>query len=78
DDIELSRLYARPTANLCIGCKEDQERIETHIPYQKKSHTLGKTFNNKNVVKLPIKEELPGEGMGSDAVLKFNRQNIKH
>lgn len=28
DDIELRRLMARPTATLCVGCKEDEERRE--------------------------------------------------
>ena len=32
DDIELKRLEARPTATLCVHCKEEQERLEhTHI-----------------------------------------------
>lgn len=32
DDIELKRLEARPTATLCVSCKEDQERLEhVHI-----------------------------------------------
>src|SRR5476649_2452904 len=29
EDIELKRLEARPTATLCVTCKEDQERRET-------------------------------------------------
>src|ERR1700760_3264090 len=28
EDIELRRLEARPTATLCVGCKEEQERQE--------------------------------------------------
>ena len=28
EDIELKRLEARPTATLCVACKEDQERSE--------------------------------------------------
>ncbi len=28
EDIELKRLEARPTATLCVACKEDQERRE--------------------------------------------------
>lgn len=32
EDIELKRLEARPTATLCVNCKEEQERRETgHI-----------------------------------------------
>jgi len=51
-DIETKRLMARPTACLCISCKEEQEREETHILYQKKSHTLGKEIISDNVVNL--------------------------
>jgi len=50
--IELDRLKARPMANLCIDCKESQEREESKIPYHKKSHTLGKGFSNSHVSKL--------------------------
>lgn len=39
--IPLSRLYARPTACLCINCKEEQEGEERHIRYDKRSHTHG-------------------------------------
>jgi DnaK suppressor protein len=28
EDIEFRRLEARPTATLCVGCKEDQEKTE--------------------------------------------------
>ena len=45
-DIELNRLYARPTATMCIGCKEEQEGVENGISYQKRSHTLGRTIVN--------------------------------
>ena len=32
DDIELKRLEARPTSTMCIGCKEESERLEhVHI-----------------------------------------------
>jgi DnaK suppressor protein len=42
DDIDLKRLEARPTATLCVHCKEEQERAEhVHIDgHQAKS--LGK------------------------------------
>lgn len=40
--IQLKRLRARPTATMCISCKEEQEKVENHIPYAKKSHTSGK------------------------------------
>jgi DnaK suppressor protein len=29
EDIELKRIEARPTATLCVSCKEEQERRET-------------------------------------------------
>lgn len=40
-DIGIGRLMARPMARLCIHCKENEERTEQHIPYDKRSHTLG-------------------------------------
>jgi DnaK suppressor protein len=43
-DISEARLMARPTADLCINCKEEEERALEHVPYNRKSHTLGKTF----------------------------------
>ena len=46
-DISDERLKARPTANLCIDCKENEERFEDHIPYKKKSHTHGQEIQNK-------------------------------
>ncbi|MGB0454623.1 MAG: TraR/DksA family transcriptional regulator [Bacteriovoracaceae bacterium] len=51
-DISIERLKARPTASLCIHCKEEQERGEMHKLYQKRSHTLGKEIVNNNVVPL--------------------------
>lgn len=41
-EISDERLLARPTATLCIHCKEEQELAEGQIPYKKRSHTLGK------------------------------------
>lgn len=36
EDIEMRRLEARPTATLCVGCKEEEERRETvHIDGRK-------------------------------------------
>ena len=55
-EIELSRLNARPVATLCISCKEEQERSEEHILYQKRSHTLGRGFSN--VVEFPKNQML--------------------
>jgi len=53
-DISLPRLMARPTATLCINCKEEQESSEQHIIYQKRSHThgLGLKSSNSNVISL--------------------------
>lgn len=40
-DIGEKRLLARPTASMCINCKEDHERSEGHILYAKRSKTNG-------------------------------------
>lgn len=58
-DISTGRLLARPTATLCITCKEEQENSEQHIPYQKKSHTHGLGLNNKsgNVVEIQFSDK---------------------
>lgn len=72
DGITLERLYARPTATHCIACKEDQERGENHLLYEKKSHTLGKEINNSGIKEIPMESnEINGE-----KVLKFNREKI--
>ncbi|MEK6623852.1 MAG: TraR/DksA C4-type zinc finger protein [Bdellovibrionota bacterium] len=39
----INRLMARPMARLCLDCKEMEERSEKHIPYDRRSHTLGNT-----------------------------------
>lgn len=41
-EIQEKRLLARPTAELCLTCKEERELEESHIIYAKKSHTTGK------------------------------------
>lgn len=58
-DISHQRLMARPTATLCIHCKEEQELDEKHIPYQKRSHTLGKDITNAahNVIHVQFGED---------------------
>lgn len=72
DDISLERLYARPTATLCISCKEEQERGESHLLYEKKSHTRGKEIVNDALKEIPIENnEINGE-----KILKFNREKI--
>lgn len=42
--ISFERLSARPTAELCITCKEEAEMGEKSNFYQKKSKSLGKTL----------------------------------
>jgi DnaK suppressor protein len=56
--IGLSRLMARPTAELCIHCKEEQEEGERHIRYEKRSHTLGKSIVGDNVLSFQNGDEL--------------------
>lgn len=51
-EISLERLKARPTASLCISCKEEQEREENKVLYKKRSHTQGKELNNDNVIQI--------------------------
>jgi len=50
-DIEINRLRARPVTSQCISCKEEGERSEGQIKYEKRSHTHGKTFAS-NVIPL--------------------------
>lgn len=47
DDIELRRLEARPTATLCVGCKEEQERREVLTAAGRLHKSLGETFSRK-------------------------------
>ncbi|MBT7608420.1 MAG: hypothetical protein HN576_01605 [Bacteriovoracaceae bacterium] len=74
EDISIERLKARPTATQCIECKEDQEREEQHIQYENKSHTHGKTFNNKNILKMSETEQKGT--ISSSKILKFNKERI--
>ena len=41
EDIELRRLQARPTTDLCVGCKEDEERRELHHIDGRRPKSLG-------------------------------------
>ena len=50
-EIEINRLRARPVATQCITCKEESERGEGQLLYEKRSHTHGKTFGG-NVIPL--------------------------
>lgn len=43
-EIGFERLNARPTAELCINCKEESELTEKSNFFQKKSKSLGKTL----------------------------------
>ena len=43
-EITFERLRARPTAELCIACKEEAESIEQSNFHKKKSKSLGKTI----------------------------------
>jgi DnaK suppressor protein len=47
EDIELRRLEARPTATLCIACKEEEERREEISASGQKHKSLGETFSRK-------------------------------
>jgi DnaK suppressor protein len=50
-NIEINRLRARPVATQCISCKEEEERNEGQMLYEKRSHTHGKGFG-PNVIPL--------------------------
>lgn len=67
DDISTSRLMARPTATLCICCKEEQERGEGHVLYEKKSHTHGKEILNS------MNPSLMTGNPGDDNVVTFKK-----
>lgn len=47
EDIELKRLEARPTATLCVSCKEDQERKEIHTAAGREHKSLGESFSKR-------------------------------
>ncbi len=47
EEIELKRLEARPTATLCVSCKEDQEKREVHTASGREHISLGETFSRK-------------------------------
>ncbi|MBC7386763.1 MAG: TraR/DksA family transcriptional regulator [Cryobacterium sp.] len=44
EEIGLKRLEARPTATLCVSCKEEQERKEIHTAAGLIHKSLGDTF----------------------------------
>ena len=47
EDIELRRLEARPTATLCVSCKEEEERREILTAAGREHKSLGDTFSRK-------------------------------
>ncbi len=47
EDIEIRRLEARPTATLCVSCKEDQERKEVLTASGREHKSLGASFSRK-------------------------------
>ena len=47
EDIEIRRLEARPTATLCVACKEEQERKEVLTAAGREFKSLGDTFSRK-------------------------------
>jgi DnaK suppressor protein len=46
-DIEFRRLEARPTATLCVSCKEEEERRESFTAAGREHKSLGQTFSRK-------------------------------
>lgn len=47
EDIEIRRLEARPTATLCVGCKEEEERREVLTAAGRLHKSLGHTFSHQ-------------------------------
>jgi DnaK suppressor protein len=47
EDIELRRLQARPTATLCVSCKEEQEKREGMSAVGRMHKSLGETFSRR-------------------------------
>ncbi len=45
DPIGFKRLVARPTAELCVACKEESERDESHNYIARQSKSLGRQIN---------------------------------
>ncbi|MGE0615392.1 MAG: TraR/DksA family transcriptional regulator [Bacteriovoracia bacterium] len=45
EDIEFRRLQARPTATLCVSCKEEEERMEIMSAAGQRHKSLGETFS---------------------------------
>jgi DnaK suppressor protein len=47
EEIEFRRLEARPTATLCVGCKEEQERRENFTAAGRRHKSLGEAFSRR-------------------------------
>ena len=47
EPIEVRRLEARPTATLCVSCKEEEERSEKATANGRRHKSLGYTFSNR-------------------------------
>jgi len=47
EEIGLKRLEARPTATLCVSCKEEQERKEVHTAAGLVHKSMGEAFSKK-------------------------------
>ncbi len=47
EEIERRRLEARPTATLCVSCKEEQERREILTAAGRQHKSLGEAFSKK-------------------------------
>ncbi|HTL12068.1 MAG TPA: TraR/DksA family transcriptional regulator [Bdellovibrionota bacterium] len=45
EDIEVRRLQARPTATLCVACKEEEERQEVLTASGRRHKSLGDTLS---------------------------------
>jgi DnaK suppressor protein len=73
-DIELPRLKARPTATKCISCKEEEERVESHILYENKSKTKGLELTN-NVLNFVPKFGEQENNTYPDNLLPFNKKS---
>lgn len=47
EDIEIRRLEARPTASLCISCKEEQEHRESFTAEGRQHKSMGESFSRR-------------------------------
>jgi DnaK suppressor protein len=47
EDIELRRLEARPTATLCVSCKEEQEKKEVLTASGRAHKSVGRAFSRR-------------------------------